>query len=734
MARSTRCLSVALGLLIAHDATLQIVVSETLGPAPDRPALGSRIDSGSPLIAGASTVAVAAARLQSPDQARVRQDSPAPSVVVSPAKASIRAGSTRRFFARVSDGLGPKVVWSVNGVKGGSATTGTIDGDGNFAAPELPPPNNVVVIEASSAGTAGVSGKAALTLLNPIPVITSVDPKTLVYGRQTIVVQGSGFVQGSQIKMTGEALPTRYVSNNRLTGTATLVPVPGGLAAFTVFNPDPGNDTSAPAAVPVGLAHPKVSYLAAARFLEQASWGPSAESIAHLQDVGFEAWLAEQFAAPASFYKSSTSTADNLTEQQSEFFVHAVTGKDQLRQRVAFSLGQVFVVSGLKTGQPRQMVPYQNMLLRDAFGTYANLLRDVTLSPTMGVYLDLVNDDQGNPTAGTSPNENYARELLQLFSIGTVGLNPDGSETGKATYNQDTITNLARALTGWTFPGKALTEGHNPESFDGPMIAVEANHDRGRKVIVGGVELPAGQPADRDLAGVLHALADHSNTAPFVSLRLIQHLVMSDPSPAYLGRVSGVFTSSGGDLQAVVKQILMDPEARQGDDPEAALQIDGGHWREPVLCVIAMMRNLQASVRSDNRLERFPTNLGQRVFYPGSVFNDYSPLYRTSSGLLAPEFELLSSGTALMRANVVRNLEERGLNGDAQFDTAPFVALAGAPGELVDAVDRVFLFGRLPARLKEAIVTAVSATHDYNLRVRNAIYLVASCALYQVQH
>jgi uncharacterized protein (DUF1800 family) len=655
-------------------------------------------------------------------------------VVVSPAKASIRAGSTRRFFARVSEGLGPKVVWSVNGVKGGSATTGTIDGDGNFAAPELPPPNNVVEIEASSAGTAGVSGKAALTLLNPIPVITSVDPKTLVYGRQTIVVQGSGFVQGSQIKMTGEALPTRYVSNNRLTGTATLVPVPGGLAAFTVFNPDPGNDTSAPAAVPVGLAHPKVSYLAAARFLEQASWGPSAESIAHLQDVGFEAWLAEQFAAPASFYKSSTSTADNLTEQQSEFFVHAVTGKDQLRQRVAFSLGQVFVVSGLKTGQPRQMVPYQNMLLRDAFGTYANLLRDVTLSPTMGVYLDLVNDDQGNPTAGTSPNENYARELLQLFSIGTVGLNPDGSETGKATYNQDTITNLARALTGWTFPGKALTEGHNPESFDGPMIAVEANHDRGRKVIVGGVELPAGQPADRDLAGVLQALAVHSNTAPFISLRLIQHLVMSDPSPAYLGRVSGVFTSSGGDLQAVVKQILMDPEARQGDDPEAALQIDGGHWREPVLCVIAMMRNLQASVRGDNRLERFPTNLGQRVFYPGSVFNDYSPLYRTSSGLLAPEFELLSSGTALMRANVVRNLEERGLNGDAQFDTAPLVALAGSPGELVDAVDRVFLFGRLPARLKEAIVTAVSATHDYNLRVRNAIYLVASCALYQVQH
>ena len=137
---------------------------------------------------------------------------------------------------------------------------------------------------------------------------------------------------------------------------------------------------------------------------------------------------------------------------------------------------------------------------------------------------------------------------------------------------------------------------------------------------------------------------------------------------------------------------------------------------------------------ADNRIERFSTTLGQRLFYPESVFNDYSPLYRTSTGLLAPEFELLSSGAALMRANVVRNLLEKGLNGDAQFDLAPLVSLAASPPDLVDAVDHVFLYGRLPAALKPEIVTAVSATHDYNLRVRNAIYLVASSALYQVQH
>jgi uncharacterized protein (DUF1800 family) len=727
-------LAVALGLLIAQDATAQTLASAANEPAWRSSTLRSApVESGSLGISGPSTSAGIAERQENPGGAgaHVPQAASSGSVTVRPAKVTVRAGSTRRFFAQVPGGLDSGVVWSVNGVKGGGSTTGTIDADGNFTAPDIPPVNNVVEVGAVGAG---VSGKAEVTVLNPTPVIASLDPKTMVYGDQTIVIDGNGFVPSSVVKMVGTALQTKFVSNKRLTATATLAPVPGAIAAFTVFNPDPGNDTSAPAAAEVGPTHPKMSYLAAARFLEQASWGPSAESIAHLQEVGFEAWLAEQFATPPSLYKASTSTADNLTQEQSEFFVHAVTGRDQLRQRVAFVLGQVFVVSGLKTGQARQMVPYQNMLLQDAFGTYANVLRDVTLSPTMGMFLDMVNDDKGDPALGTSPNENYARELMQLFSIGTVGLNPDGSETGKVTYDQGTITNMARALTGWTYPGKALTQGHNPENFDGPMIAVEANHDEGKKIIVGSVVLPAGQSAEQDMADVLHALAVHPNTSPFISLRLIQHLVTSDPSPEYLRRVSDVFTSSGGDLKAVVKQILVDPEARQGDDPNAGVRVNGGHWREPVLCVIAMMRALQSNVRSDNWLERFPTNLGQRLFYPDSVFNDYSPLYRTSSGLLAPEFELLSSGTALMRANVVRNFEERGFNGDARYDLSPFLALAGSPSDLVDAVDRAFLYGRLPAALKGEIVTAVSATHDYNLRVRNAIYLVVSSALYQVQH
>jgi uncharacterized protein (DUF1800 family) len=653
------------------------------------------------------------------------------SIVISPTKINVRGGTSRKFFARVGDSSGAKVIWLVNGVRGGDAKFGIIDKDGNFTGPDNLPANNVVEIEAMSGGA---SGKASVTLLNPTPVISSVSPMSLTYGEQTVVIDGSGFVSGSQVKMGGVLLPAKSVSNKQVSVVAKVGLVTGNTVAFAVVNPDPGGEVSLPVAIVVAPASSKVSYLAAARFLEQASWGPSAESIAHLQEVGFAAWLNEQFAAPATLYKTSSSAAENLTDQQSEFFVHAITGPDQLRQRVAFALGQIFVVSGLKTGQPRQMVPYQNMLLKDAFGTYANLLRDVTLSPTMGVYLDMVNDDKGDPALNTLPNENYAREMMQLFSIGTVGLNPDGSSTGRVTYDQTTITNMARALTGWTFPGKSITSGHNPENFDGPMLAVEANHDEGKKAVVNGVIVPAGRTAEQDLEDVLHALATHPNTAPFISLRLIQHLVTSDPSPAYLGRVSAVFTSSGGDLKAVVRQILLDPEARHGDDPSAALDAKEGHWREPVLATIAMMRALGSNVRSDNRLERFPTNLGQKVFYPGSVFNDYSPDYRTSNGLLAPEFELLGSGTALMRANVVRNFVEKGLNGDAQFDLSPFIALAGSPRDMVDAIDRAFLYGRLPREVKEQIVTAVTSTHDYNLRARNAIYLVATSALYQVQH
>jgi len=533
---------------------------------------------------------------------------------------------------------------------------------------------------------------------------------------------------------------TQSVSPTQLTATGTLAPTPGGLLAFKVNNPDPGGSNSKIAIAAVGSANPKMSYLAAARFLEQASWGPNAESIAHLQDIGFDAWITEQMAAPASFYNSSKDSSDNLVNQQSEFFVHAMRGTDQLRQRVAFALGQIFVVSGLKTGEPRQMVPYQNMLLDDAFGSYLNVLTDVTLSPTMGVYLDMVNNDKADPVAGTAPNENYGREVMQLLSIGTAMLNSDGSNQTDSSgqpipsYVPTTISNMARALTGWTYPGPAISHGHNEERYTGPMIAVEANHDEGSKTIVGGVVLPAGQTAQQDVQAVLQTLANHPNTAPFISLRLIDHLVTSNPSPQYVSDISHVFTSTNGDLSQVVRAILMHPEAREGDDPTAPIQVSGGHLREPLLFVLAMMRNIDASVVDNNPIEGLASNMGQDLFYAPSIFNYYSPLYRIAGGLLGPEFQTMSSSTALVRANVVQDLIARNLDGDIHYRLGPFSQLYGSPTDMVNAIDNAFLYGRMPAMLKADIVTAVKAAGNSADAARNAIYLIATSSLYQVQH
>jgi len=190
----------------------------------------------------------------------------------------------------VSDGLEAKVTWLVNGVRGGDAKFGTIDKDGTFLAPAILPANNVVEIEAASGGA---SGKASVTLLNPTPVISSVSPKSLTCGEQTVVIDGSGFVSGSQVKMGSAVLLPKFVSNKQVSVIAKIGLVTGNTVALTVVNPDPGGEASLPAAIVVVPVSSKVSYLAAARFLEQASWGPSAESIAHLQDVGFEAWLSE---------------------------------------------------------------------------------------------------------------------------------------------------------------------------------------------------------------------------------------------------------------------------------------------------------------------------------------------------------------------------------------------------------------------------------------------------------
>jgi uncharacterized protein (DUF1800 family) len=484
---------------------------------------------------------------------------------------------------------------------------------------------------------------------------------------------------------------------------------------------------------------------AATRFLEQATWGPTPDAVAHLQQIGFDHWLEEEFAAAPSDIPDAPPGTTGLRTLQDHFFVNALTGQDQLRQRVAFALGQIWVVSGVKINLPQAMAPYLRLLTLDAFGSYYNLMRDVTLSPAMGHYLDMVNNDKPDAAAGKSADENYAREFLQLFTLGEILLNPDGTPALNAdqqtvpAYSEQTVQNLARVFTGWTYPPApgATSRIHNPAYWDEPMVAFASNHDLGTKTLLRGLVLPAGQLPERDLEQALDNVFNHPNVGPFVARQLIEHLVTSNPSPAYIERVSAVFADDGmgmrGHLKAVVRAILLDPEAR-ADDNSPAPGATGGHLREPVLFLTSLLRGLNATVADTNALAPYASQMGQNVYYPPSVFNYFSPNYRLPhTALTAPEFQIYSSATAMIRANFVNTLVFGQVAG-VTVDLGPLVQLTPNPTALLNGLDAAFLHGRMSADTRKTIGTAVAAASTGKLKAQTAVYLVAASPEYQIEH
>ena len=480
----------------------------------------------------------------------------------------------------------------------------------------------------------------------------------------------------------------------------------------------------------------------AARFLEQASFGPTPESVARVQSVGFNAWLNEQFAAPASGYDDPQAAEMDLSGVQKRFFANAIGGPDQLRQRVAFALSQIMVVSGVKNDDPRLFVPWLRMLSKDAFGTYRALLEDVTLSPAMGEYLDMVNNDKPDPAAGTSPNENYGREIMQLFSIGLRELNADGTAVLSAaklpvpTYGQDVVEGFSHVFTGWTYPAApALQSGFpNDARYDRPMELFADHHDSGSKLLLGGVRLPAGQSAQKDLADALDNLAQHHNVGPFLGLRLIQRLVKSNPSADYLKRVAAAFADNGahqrGDLKAVIRAILLDPEARKPAPGQA-----DGKLREPVLLIAGALRALNAG--SDGAgLADYAEAMRQKLFYPQTVFNYYPPDYRVpGTTLLGPEFKLRTAPTIVAEENFVNDMVNDSLPAGTKVDFAALQPAAGDAGKIADLLEARLLRGAMPAAMRAALATALARIDDQppGARLRAGVYLVAISSSFQVQ-
>jgi uncharacterized protein (DUF1800 family) len=396
---------------------------------------------------------------------------------------------------------------------------------------------------------------------------------------------------------------------------------------------------------------------------------------------------------------------------------------------------------------------FQNMLLSDAFTNYRQIMADVTLSPAMGQYLDMANNAMANASTGSLANENYARELMQLFTIGTQMLNPDGSvqlgSDGLAvpTYSQATIAEFARVYTGWTYapnPGQPVQWGAYISS-NGPMVAYAPEHDTGSKQLLNGYVAPAGVSPQQDLNNALDNIFNHSNVGFFVGKQLIQHLVKSNPSLGYVSRVAAAFNNNGhgvrGDMQATIAAVLLDSEARANDIGGNDQPTDG-HLQEPALFITGTIRAFGGLMSTQNYYEWDLVNLGQDLFNAASVFNYYSPTYGVpGTTLLGGEFEIHTPNNAIWRANMVRSLFSQWSNPVENYgpgttvDLTAFVPLAATPTTLVNALDLTLTHGTMPSAMKTQLVNAVTAdTGPALLKVEDAIYLILTSSYYNVWH
>jgi len=507
----------------------------------------------------------------------------------------------------------------------------------------------------------------------------------------------------------------------------------------------------------------------AVRLLEQSTFGPNQALIDHTMAVGLLGFLNEQFTSPPSQYpplkyvpagqQATFCAADpdphcgrdyyTMFLVQNAFFQNALNGNDQLRQRVAFALSQILVTSGVSIHEAYAMARYQQIFLDNAFGNYEDILNKVTLSPVMGDYLNMADNDKA--AGAVNPNENYAREILQLFSIGVWELNKDGSQLLDAngqpipTYAQAAIEGFANLFTGWTYPALPGTtsRNHNPKNYLAPMVAVQVDHDTGAKLLLDGFVEPAGYSAQVDVTNAIHDIFTNSNVGPFICKQLIQKLVTGDPSPQYVTRVNVAFDNNGqgvrGDLKAVITAILTDPEARGSvkTDP------DYGKLREPVLFMTGLARALNS--KSDGvYFGQQSAALGQDLFNPASVFNYYPPNYVVpGTTVFGPEFALQNSSTTINRYNFGNTLAFGTI---APLSTLPgaigttpdwtaLQAVAGDAAALLGQLNTLLLHGTMSPAMSAAIVPAINAISASNplARAKTAFYLVATSPQYQVE-
>jgi uncharacterized protein (DUF1800 family) len=686
--------------------------------------------------------------------ASVTAPTPAPVVpVIGPAQ--VRFGASTQYSAA------PGVAWSVNNITGGNASTGLISAAGLYSPSLTIVPGRSVTIAAATVAKPVASSSLSVKVLNVLPVLSSGSVTQAAPGTTfSLDVRGSGFLPTSQLLVANGNVPSTFVSSTELRSS---ISVALGTTTLNVGILNPNAAQISPVSKSLLVqAIPVVSLTEAARMLDQTTFGPTLSAISNLQHIGVAAYLAQQFATPTTRMPAignpPVATCPDATYRcvWSSFWGNALTANDQLRQRVAFAYSEIFVVS-TDMVNARTIPSYHNLLADDAFGNFRQVINDVTTSAAMGAYLNMLNSNRA--PAGQIANENFARELMQLFTTGLVLVNTEGEpelnaqQLPQPVFTEAEVQASARALTGWTY---ANPEGGVPTSFpnglpnfDQPMRAIEVSHDTSQKTLLDGVNLPPGQTAEEDLSGVIDSIFNHPNVGPFVCRQLIQHLVTSSPSPAYVGRVSGVFANDSagvrGDMKAVITAILTDPEARAADTNPAE---DGGHLREPILYFAGILRALQfTNTNSQGRYDiatSYTEPLGEIPYGAPSVFNFFPPSYVIPGTTInAPEFAQENTAAAMVRLNladtIVRNhltsfnidMGQTSVLGQIASSTG-FAAVDSA--NLVNALDILFTHAQMPVAMKAAIVAHVSQLPVIGQRVRVATWLVISSNFYQIEH
>jgi len=537
-----------------------------------------------------------------------------------------------------------------------------------------------------------------------------------------------------------------------------------GTAQTGYQNPNPLADTTE-------MSVEKAAADTASRFLSQATLGADYPLITHVASLGEEVWLESQFNQPIGYLYPYTHYLTELNLGDSEIFgssakwhMHAwwtqvMTSPDLVRQRVALALNEIFVISQNveEIGETPYMVSaYYDLLLESSFGNFRDLLKGISLNSAMAIYLSHLNNAKADESKGTFPDENFAREVMQLFTIGLFELNQDGTRKKDVdgnelpTYGQNEIREFAKIFTGLSYDSPhgfgfshLSDEDYDPEYNLKPLKMFDQYHSLGEKHLLNGMIIPSGQSAMQDFEQAIDNLFNHLNVGPFIGKQLIQRLVKSNPSPAYIARVSAAFNGEidgvRGDMKAVVRAILLDPEARATPNQ---IENNPGRLREPFLRLIRLARAFNATTPDRN----YAGGDGYEVFqqirqYPmnaPSVFNFFQPNYVPNgelkeAGLVAPEFQITTSTTIIEIKNLIAWWVESGHIEDSVGNLVPQsitfeqeLAIASSTQALLNRIDTLLTYGTLTEQTRSIVRQVIDNEPDPLSKVRKAIYLIAT--------